>query len=195
MYTVYLHVNKINNKKYFGQTCQTLTDRWAQGSTYRNSKHLYRAIQKYGWESFNHFIIADKLTKEEADLLEIKLIQAYDTIKSGYNICHGGAGVMMGRKHSLETKQKIRERRKNQVFSKESQKIKAETILGFKYQYIKVTFHDGNIRKYQLVSEIAEELGFDKGHVNRCLNGKRKSHNKCTFTYCLHQTQTLNNML
>lgn len=30
MYTVYLHVNKINSKKkkkYFGQTCQNLTDR------------------------------------------------------------------------------------------------------------------------------------------------------------------------
>ena len=184
MYTVYLHVNKINNKKYFGQTCQKLTDRWARGSTYRNSKHLYSAIQKYGWESFNHFIIADKLTKEEADSLEVKLIQAYDTIRSGYNICQGGAGVMMGRKHSLETKQKIRECRKNQVFSKESQKRKAETILGFKYQYIEVTFHDGNTRKYQLVTDIADELGFDRGHINKCLNGKRKSHNKCMFNYC-----------
>lgn len=125
MYTVYLHVNKINNKKYFGQTCQKLTDRWAHGSTYRNSKHLYRAIQKYGWESFNHFIIADKLTKEEADSLEIKLIQAYDTIRSGYNICHGGAGVMMGRKHSLETKQKIRERRKKSSFFKRKSENKS----------------------------------------------------------------------
>ena len=104
MYTVYLHVNKINNKKYFGQTCQNPIYRWGHGSTYRNSKHLYRAIQKYGWENFNHFIIADKLTKEEADSLEVKLIQAYDTIRSGYNICQGGAGVMIGRKHSLETK-------------------------------------------------------------------------------------------
>lgn len=184
MYTVYLHVNKINGKKYFGQTCQNLTDRWGRGSTYKNSKHLYRAIMRYGWENFHHFIIADKLTKEEADTLEIKLIQAYDTIRTGYNICHGGAGVMTGRKHNLDTKQKIREYRKNQVFSKESQKIKAETILGFKYKHIEVKFHDGNIRNYQLVSEIADELGFDKAHINKCLNRKYKSHHKCTFNYC-----------
>ena len=190
MYTVYLHVNKINNKKYFGQTCQNPIYRWGHGSTYRNSKHLYRAIQKYGWENFNHFIIADKLTKEEVDSLEVKLIQAYDTIKSGYNICQGGAGVMMGRKHSLDTKQKIRECRKNQVFSKESQKRKAETILGFKYQYIEVTFHDGNTRNYQLVTDIKDELGFDRGHINKCLNGKYKSHHKCTFAYCFISNTT-----
>ena len=184
MYTVYLHVNKINNKKYFGQTCQKVSDRWGNGSTYSNSTHFYRAIKKYGWENFHHFIIADKLTKEEAGSLEIKLIKAYDTIRTGYNICQGGSGVMMGRKHNLDTKQKIREYRKKQVFSKESQKIKAETMLGFKYKHIEVKFHDGNIRNYQLVSEIADELGFDKAHINKCLNGKYKSHHKCTFNYC-----------
>ena len=131
MYTVYLHVNKINNKKYFGQTCQNPIYRWGHGSTYRNSKHLYRAIQKYGWESFNHFIIADKLTKEEADSLEVKLIQAYDTIRSGYNICQGGAGVMMGRKHSLETKQKIREFRKKSSFLKRKSEKKSRNDTWF----------------------------------------------------------------
>lgn len=184
MYTVYLHVNKLNGKKYFGQTCQNPTTRWGRGSTYKNSKHLYRAIMRYGWTNFHHFIIDDKLTKEEADTLEIKLIQAYDTIRTGYNICQGGVGAMMCRKHSVETKKKLREYRKTQVFSKESQKIKAETMLGFKYKHIEVTFHDGNTRNYQLVSDIADELGFDKGHINKCLNGKRKSHNKCMFTYC-----------
>lgn len=183
MYTVYLHVNTINGKKYFGQTCQKVSARWGNGSTYSNSIHFYRAIKKYGWDKFNHFIIADKLNKEDADSLEIKLIQAYDTIRTGYNICHGGAGVMLGRRHSLDTKQKIREYRKNQVFSKETQKIKAETMLGFKYKHIEVTFHDGNTRDYQLVLDISNELGFDKGHINKCLNGKRKSHNKCKFNY------------
>lgn len=54
-YTVYLHVNKINGKKYFGQTCQKVSDRWGNGSTYSNSKHLYRAIMKYGWKKFSSF--------------------------------------------------------------------------------------------------------------------------------------------
>ena len=183
MYTVYLHVNKINGKKYVGQTCQKVSDRWGNGSTYSNSKHFYRAIKKYGWDNFNHFIIVDKLTKDEADSLEIKLIKAYDTTTTGYNICHGGAGVMRGRRHSVEAKQKIRECRKSQVFSKEIQKIKAETMLGFKYKHIGVTFYDGNTRNYQLVSDISNELGFDKGHINKCLNGQRKTHNKCTFNY------------
>ena len=56
-------------------------------------------------------------------------------------------------------------------------------MLGFKYKHIGVTFYDGNTRNYQLVSDISNELGFDKGHINKCLNGQRKTHNKCTFNY------------
>lgn len=109
MYTVYLHVNKINNKKYFGQTCQKVIDRWGRGSTYFNSTHFYRAIKKYGWENFNHFIIKEGLSKLEADTLEIKLISAYNTVEDGYNITSGGSSVMLGRHHSEETKDKKKE--------------------------------------------------------------------------------------
>lgn len=183
MYTVYLHINKINGKKYFGQTCQKVSDRWGNGSTYSNSIHFYRAIKKYGWDNFNHFVIKELLTKHEADILETKLIEKYNTTSEGYNICIGGSGVMSGRKHSEVSRNKIRKARNKQTFSAESHKKRAEAMLGFKYKYIQVTFHDGNTRRYLNINDIFNELNFDKAHINKCLKGQRKTHNKCTFNY------------
>ena len=104
MYTVYLHINKKNNKKYFGQTKQKVSDRWGNGSTYRSSKKFYNAIKKYGWDGFNHFIIKTELTKEQADKLERTLIKKYNTTTEGYNISNGGTGAMHDRKHGLVAK-------------------------------------------------------------------------------------------
>ena len=57
-YTVYMHVNKINNKKYIGITCQKLNKRWRNGKGYENSPHFYMSINKYGWDNFNWIMCA-----------------------------------------------------------------------------------------------------------------------------------------
>lgn len=116
MYTVYLHINKENNKKYFGQTMQKVTTRWGNGSTYRSSHKFYNAIQKYGWGGFNHFIIREGLTKDEANELEMKLIEKYNTTVDGYNITAGGDGVMHNRHHSDTTKNNISKKEKRASF-------------------------------------------------------------------------------
>jgi predicted GIY-YIG superfamily endonuclease len=70
MYTVYQHKNKINGKVYIGITSQKLEQRWgSQGCNYKSSPHFYSAIQKYGWDNFEHNILFD-LTKEQACLKE-----------------------------------------------------------------------------------------------------------------------------
>ena len=78
---VYMHTNKINNKVYVGQTCQQPPEkRWGQnGYKYSNNEYFYRAIQKYGWDNFEHIIFAEDLTKKDADNMEILLIKLYNT--------------------------------------------------------------------------------------------------------------------
>lgn len=107
LYTVYIHKNKINNKIYVGQTCQDLAARWKNGNGYQLCTAFYRAIQKYGWDNFEHIIIATKLTKEEADIQEQKLIALYksNNKKYGYNIRAGGSKGAL----SKETIEKIRQ--------------------------------------------------------------------------------------
>ena len=175
MYTVYLHINKKNNKKYFGQTKQKTTDRWGNGSTYRSSKKFFNAISKYGWDGFNHFIIKEGLSKDEANYLEMKLIEKYNTTVYGYNITNGGGAVMHNRNHTTTTKKTLSNKRKQQVFSEESQLKKMNTMYGFTFNGIICTDKNGESFYYRTVKEFCMEHNGDSGHVNKVLQGKRKT--------------------
>ena len=45
-WTVYMHTNKFNGKKYIGITSRDVKLRWINGLGYKNSPHFYNAIQK-----------------------------------------------------------------------------------------------------------------------------------------------------
>ena len=94
-YTVYIHINKINNKKYIGITRQNPMVRWANGEGYR-TQPFYHAIQEYGWDGFEHLILYENLTYEEACEIEKELISEYDTNDRnyGYNVSKGGEQVI-----------------------------------------------------------------------------------------------------
>lgn len=89
-YLVYVHTNKINGKKYVGQS-SNIVERWRNGGkNYFSSIKFFRAIQKYGWENFTHEILYENLNKEAANKIERDLIRKYDSINNGYNIQEGG---------------------------------------------------------------------------------------------------------
>lgn len=108
IYYVYIHTNKINQKRYVGLTKQDPEKRWANGTHYTNSTHFKHAIEKYGWDNFDHVIYAKDLSAEEASKLEIELIKKYKTTDPdyGYNLDSGGSFT----KHSEITKDRIRKR-------------------------------------------------------------------------------------
>ena len=93
-FIVYMHVNKFNNKKYVGITCQNPKKRWRYGAGYRGSPYFYKAIKKYGWDNFEHLILANNLSEAKAKQLEICLIAAYKlrNPQFGYNLSAGGQG-------------------------------------------------------------------------------------------------------
>lgn len=96
-YCVYIHTNKINGKKYIGQTIngEDPNKRWKNGFGYEHQKYFYNAIQKYGWDNFDHEVVASNLTKEQADNIEKRLIKEFDTKNRdcGYNLTDGGDGA------------------------------------------------------------------------------------------------------
>ena len=147
-----MHVNKVNNKKYIGITKTSVNKRWGcNGSGYRNNKQsvFYRAIQKYGWDNFEHIILYENLSQDEACNMEIKLIKEYKTQDSnfGYNVQSGGQlgndGVVFSeeskkkmseahidKKHSVEHNRKISESMKKADIKKPKTKYKWLTPTG-----------------------------------------------------------------
>ena len=92
IFTVYRHTAP-NGKAYIGITSQKPATRWQNGRGYSQNKLFYRAINKYGWESFKHEILFTGLTQEQAEKKEMELIKLYDLTDptKGYNIQYGGA--------------------------------------------------------------------------------------------------------
>lgn len=91
---IYLIHNKINNKKYVGQTTRGLNDRYNE---YKNrakccNPYILRAFDKYGFDNFEFTVIDTAQTIDELNYKEIRHIFEYNTTNRnlGYNIEFGG---------------------------------------------------------------------------------------------------------
>jgi len=94
---------------YIGITAQKPEKRWKQGKGYEPNKHFFAAINKYGWPSFRHDILAEGLSREEACAMEIALIAEHDSTNptKGYNLSKGGDKTTLGYHYSEESRQRI----------------------------------------------------------------------------------------
>lgn len=101
-----MHRNRVNGKVYIGMTSMNLNKRWANGNGYSSCRLFNRAIKKYGWDNFDHLILYDGLSFEDACYAEKILISKYDSTNhsKGYNLTSGGEAC----NHSDETKQILR---------------------------------------------------------------------------------------
>lgn len=117
-YIVYKHTSP-SNKVYIGITYQNPERRWREGKAYKYNKHFTNAINKYGWDNFQHEILYTNLTKEEAEQKEIELIAYYDSTNQdkGYNLDRGGNSVG---KHSEESKKKMSEHKRGKYIGEKN---------------------------------------------------------------------------
>ena len=131
---VYKITNKVNNKIYIGITNQGSGTRyrhhWYEARTGEPSP-IHRAMAKYGEDNFTLEIIdfADSYNElKEKEKYYIKLYNSTDrTI--GYNLTEGGDGTF-GRKHSEETKEKIRQKAIGRTWSEERKRAASESKKG-----------------------------------------------------------------
>lgn len=110
MYYIYMHTSP-SGKKYIGQTCQKLNRRWRNGIGYKKNPYFWRTIQKYGWDNFEHEIVFQCESLEEANRIEEYLISTHQSNdpRHGYNISAGADGK---RKVAESTKALLRENHK-----------------------------------------------------------------------------------
>lgn len=170
MYCVYCHTNKLNGKKYFGITSTSPKKRWAAGHGYRSSRHFNFAIQKYGWDGFEHEVIADNLTKKQACELERKYIAKFNTTddRYGYNLSDGGESGSSGIKQSEETKAKKSAKLKGRQFSEEHRRKLSEKAKGR-------TFSDETLRKMSDAKKGRKLSKEHRQHMSEAHKGRKMS--------------------
>lgn len=202
-YCVYAHINKINGKIYIGQTRygDNPNLRWLNGSGYKKSPHFYSAIQKYGWDNFDHIVCLSNLSLEDANDFEELLIKKFNSINpnKGYNSRAGGANSKL----SEQTRQKISQSRKGQTPSKETKDKISKALRGRNNPWFgkklpkevcqklsdtrkgtnnprckKILQYDTNknlIAVWDYMAQASEELNITPSNITRCCKGQRKS--------------------
>lgn len=211
-FIVYMHENKINHKKYIGITCQKPTQRWRGGKGYKIGA-FKNAIDKYGWNNFNHIVLYEHLTKEDACLKEQELIKQYNTMDNnyGYNLCEGG-NLTLGYHHTKDSKLKMSKSKKGMYDGKNNPMYGRSGILAPMYgkhlteehkrkiseaKKGKANYHtkalykkvdqydlDGNyIKTWESISSIEKELNIKGTHISRVCRGKRKTTGGYVFKY------------
>lgn len=186
---VYKITNKVTNKIYIGITNQ------GSGARYRHHWYesrigepspIHRSMAKYGEDNFTLEIIDFADTYDELKEKEKYWIKQYNsTDKSiGYNLTEGGDGTF-GRKHSEETKEKIRQKALGRKVSEETKKKMSETRLGKcsdkqKEHLLKLTVGQSKkiyqydtdfnlIGEYNSIKEASKITGIDRNTIGRQL--------------------------
>lgn len=154
-WTLYIHILKNNPERvYIGITSQKVKDRWDYGRGYLRCPKMNQAIEKFGWDGFEHKILLSNLTKEEAEKLEKQYIIKYDSLNKGFNTSPGGnlqseeslqkmsnslkqyynefGHPWKNRKHTDATKEKIRQSHLGLKASEETKKKMSEAHTGIK---------------------------------------------------------------
>lgn len=191
-WTVYAHINKPNNKIYIGITSKNAHARWGKnGNNYNRNPYFWKAIQKYGWDGFEHEIIAEHLTENEAKNFEITLINKLksNSSKYGYNLTNGGDGVS-GYKHTEETKKFLKELLKkrelnNFIYSTQGkplteehkQKISESCKISCKYngtakRVLQYSLDGDYIKSWDSIIEASNYLGINFRSIADCCRGE-----------------------
>lgn len=188
---VYVHINKLNNKKYVGITSKDNPNhRWNSGRGYAENPHFYSAITKYGWDEFEHIILYDNLTATQAKETERKLISMWKTQNPdyGYNMTSGGDGTP-NYYPSEETRRKKAIASMRENLSEETLRRRSESLRGRKFtEEHKRRIGDANSKPVEMYSLDGEyirtfcsahkaevELGIRHSHISQCCHNKRRS--------------------
>lgn len=159
-WTVYCHISQ-DGKRYFGITSQTLQQRWRNGNGYKKG-YFHNAIEKYGWDSFEHIIIAENLSENDAKEMEKSLIKKYKSNNEyyGYNLTSGGDGTVGVSLYDRISKEKAEEINKKKSIAMTGRYITKVICI------ITGELFDG-------ITEASEKYGINHAHIINVCQGKR----------------------
>lgn len=116
---IYGFQNIYNGKWYIGKA-KNLYNRYCDHKNdwpNHQEKQFYQAIKKYGWDSFNYYILKtyqEIPSKEELSKAEEEMILKYDSYKNGYNASSKSSGGFCSEEHLTKCQKVLEEFNKNQ---------------------------------------------------------------------------------
>ena len=168
-YTVYKPTSG-DGRVYIGMTHQTLNKRCRKGG-YQENSVIGQAIKEFGWDTFKVSIIAEHLSKSEAECLEMKNIANYNSTDptKGFNVALGGN--IQGR-HSLVTRKKMSDGQKGRKLSKSHiQKLHKPKLNGaLRRKVLQYDLNGNFLREYNSLCEAAEAVSACKNSIGLCCN-------------------------
>lgn len=198
LFCVYVHTSP-SGKRYVGLTSKLPSYRWDNGNGYKHNKYFWSAIQKYGWDNFDHQVIASELSEKEAQDLEIALTKQFNSTdrRYGYNIILGGGGGL-GNIPSDETRRKLSNALKGRTstfaghrHTESTKRHLSEVFTGRhhsdstiqmmrdnSYNKLKVGQFDKTgrlIATFSSMCEAERATGIPNSNISKCCNGLLKS--------------------
>lgn len=150
---VYCAVNSQNGGKYIGVTSRGLKKRIYrhkdQAKDLMCSGHFQRALRKYGFESFNWYVLSNWDNYQDALKEEIRVIAL---VKPEYNSTLGGEG-MLGNFPNEETRKKLSFAQKGRIVSEETRKKMSESHKG-KPSHMKGKKHSDEAKEKNRISHL-----------------------------------------
>lgn len=192
-YSVYVLISP-ENKYYVGMTGIDPKKRWKNGKGYRKQPSFDAIIEKFGWENFQHEVIASHLLKEEAMNFERLLIRELkqDQPEHGYNYAPGGLGntsngeraYWYGKHLSDEAKAKISKVHLGKSTPMLGKKQSEETREKLKANWKATHQNNGMARKVQCVEtgETFKSVNEASRALNVCTQSIKKAASKGTAT-------------
>ena len=195
---IYSITNKLNNRKYIGQS-KDIAQRWKQHIyQLRNNKHHTQSLQA-DWNKFDYedfvFQIEYICTKKFLTFHEIRVWELYENNYNGkpnkntypepteatkkkISKALKGNQHTLGSKHSEETKRKMSQAQKGRIHSEETKKKISKALKGNQYRTVSVLQYDkeGNfIAEYPSLNEAGKQTGSHPSGITQACRGKRKT--------------------
>lgn len=155
-----------NGKSYIGQT-MNLTKRNRGHRQKTGCRAFYAAIKKYGWDAFEHKILAQGLTLDEANDVEVQMIDTHNTLApNGYNLRTGGKNGL----HSEESKRR-------QAEAKRGKKHRPESLLKISAASLS---QSPETREKQRLSRVGKKQSDEtKAKISAAKKGVKRSPETC----------------
>ena len=197
---IYKWTNKVNGKKYIGQTVNP-RKRYLQhkNGERADSQVIDRAILKYGPKNFDYTVLLTihANTREElrglldeAEIALIRLEQSYYKTGLGYNMTLGGmtrgsythtettklklSRIMKGKKLSETAKRNIAEGHKGLKLSEQHKASLQKAHKADMRRIRQLTVNGVLIAEYDSIKAAERTTGINRGGISACINGKQQ---------------------